>query len=219
MGSNPIAQWVRDVSFNWFIVKSQLTYIVKYKFLHMFRQEICGSQVRALPHGFRGCWFESSQISVIWVNAVVRVRRCGGSWGPPLSSRTMSSRGLCFSLEKMKMAIKKKIVRRPFPTYLGSHRLLFKGLALQKENDANLHIYTPTRQKHYLWLSWCPSYGECPSKRPRARLLLTGCNGPNTFFLQGKTYIKIDIISFSASKKWDCETRLVNRCKWNTFKA
>ncbi len=44
-----------------------MQWIVKYEFLHVFGQEICGSQVWALPHGFRGCWFDPSQISAIWM--------------------------------------------------------------------------------------------------------------------------------------------------------
>ncbi len=89
MGSNPSSMGSK---FNWFLVK-MTRLIVKYKFLHMFRQEICGSVVRALPHGFRGCWFKSSQISAICVNGLMWVRRCGGSRCPPLTSSTMSSRG------------------------------------------------------------------------------------------------------------------------------
>ncbi len=47
---------------------------VKYKFLHMLQQETCGSQVRALPHGFRGCWFDPSQLSALRVNGGVCVK-------------------------------------------------------------------------------------------------------------------------------------------------
>ncbi len=32
------------------------------------------------------------------------------------------------------------IISRPFPTYLGYHHLLFKGVTPQKENDGNLHV-------------------------------------------------------------------------------
>ncbi len=47
---------------------------VKYKFLHMLQQETCGSQVRALPRGFRGCWFDPSQVSALRVNGGVCVK-------------------------------------------------------------------------------------------------------------------------------------------------
>ncbi len=47
---------------------------VKYTFLHMLQQETCGSQVRALPRGFRGCWFDPSQVSALRVNGGVCVK-------------------------------------------------------------------------------------------------------------------------------------------------
>ncbi len=56
------------------LFEAHMQWIVKYEFLHVFRQEICGSQVWALPHGFRGCWFDPSQISAIWMNGVVWVK-------------------------------------------------------------------------------------------------------------------------------------------------
>ncbi len=71
---------------------------VKYKFLHMLQQETCGSQVRALPHGFRGCWFDPSQVSALRVNGVWKEE--WGRSGPPLSPRAMSSSGYAFQPEK-----------------------------------------------------------------------------------------------------------------------
>ncbi len=111
---------------------------VKYKFLHVLQQETCGSQVRALPHGFRGCWFDPSQVSALRVNGVWKKE--WGRSGPPLSPRAMSSSGYAFQPEKKKISCIQFFTFRPFPTYLGYHHLLFKGVTPQKENDGNLHI-------------------------------------------------------------------------------
>ena len=64
--------------------------------------------------------------------------------------------------EKKKNEYIKMLNRRPFPTRLGSHRLLSKGEALQKENDGNLHVqhkkkHTLTHYIHYLSMSRSPS--------------------------------------------------------------
>ncbi len=53
--------------------------------------------------------------------------------------------GLYFCLKKKLFAIN-FFNPHPFPTYLGYHHLLFKGVRLQKENYSNLYIYKPTTQ-------------------------------------------------------------------------
>ncbi len=118
---------------------------VKYKFLHMLQQETCGSQVRALPRGFRGCWFDPSQVSALRVNGGVcvkaRPKKEDTSTVSSWSFRHRDQQRLCFYPNwKNKKNPVKIIISRPFPTYLGYHHLLFKGVTPQKENDGNLHV-------------------------------------------------------------------------------
>ncbi len=108
---------------------------VKYKFLHMLQQETCGAQVRALPRGFRGCWFDPSQVSALQVNGVWKKE-----WGRSGPSQSDVQQRLCFSAWKKKISCIQFFTFRPFPTYLGYHHLLFKGVTPQKENYGNLHI-------------------------------------------------------------------------------
>ncbi len=111
---------------------------MKYKFLHMSQQEICGSPVRALPHGSEVAGsIPARSPRYEWM---VCERRGGDGSGPPLSPRAMSSSGYAFQPEKKKISCLKFFIPRPFPTYLGYHHLLFKGVTPQRENDGNLHI-------------------------------------------------------------------------------
>jgi len=52
-----------DSNLTLMVLLETLRITVKYKLLHMNWEEICGSQVRALPHGFRGCWLDPSRVS------------------------------------------------------------------------------------------------------------------------------------------------------------
>ncbi len=113
--------------FNFFIGNSQ----VKYKFLHMLQQETCGSQVRALPQGFRGCWFDPSQVSVIWVNGGVcvkaRLKKGDTSTVSPWSFQHRDQQRLCFCPDwKIKIKLHKTFSSPSLPHLLRLPSFVFQ---------------------------------------------------------------------------------------------
>ncbi len=60
----------------------------------------------------------------------------------------MSSSGYASWYKKIYFFWLKILTRRTFPTRLGYHHLLSKGVTLHKENDGNLHAKYTIKHKH-----------------------------------------------------------------------
>ncbi len=107
---------------------------------HRYERCLTGSEVAgSIPA--RSLWYEW----VVWCEWRVRPKEGDTSTVSPWSFRHNVQQWLCFWPDwKNIFTCIKFHIRRPFPTYLGCHNLLFKGVTLQKENDGNLHFSTQT---------------------------------------------------------------------------
>ncbi len=162
MGSNPTSEcWTQSLhhsfkAFIWyFIWNSKLTYrwIVKYKFLHFSRQEICGSQVWALPQGSDVAGSIQPDLcdmhgGVVWVKGAPKGG--GYQYGLPLElpAQCPAVVMLLTRLEKKKKMNCIKCSCSPsLPHLLRLPSFAFLKVHPSKRNDGN---YTfSTQQPHY----------------------------------------------------------------------